>query len=223
MKRTIKGIVLDVDGTLVDSNDQHARAWCGALEAHGLRAPYAPVRKLIGMGGDKLFPRLTGLREDTAMGKGVAKLRGEIFRREYLPRIEPFEGSREMVQSLLDHGIKIAIASSAESRERDALLEVAGVAELLARNAKRANAARSKPDPEIVKTALRKLRLPRGRVLMIGDTPYDVQAAALAGIRTIALRCGRGWRDDDLVGAIAIHDDPSALVSVLETAGGLPG
>jgi HAD superfamily hydrolase (TIGR01509 family) len=141
----------------------------------------------------------------------VAKLRGEIYQREHLPRIQPIEGSRELVQGLVDRGIQIAIASSAERRERDALLEIAGVAEVLAGNARKASATRSKPDPEVVRTALRKLRLARQRVLMVGDTPYDVQAAALAGIRTIALRCGRGWADDDLVGALAIHDDPLAL------------
>jgi HAD superfamily hydrolase (TIGR01509 family) len=215
MTRALKGIVLDVDGTLVDSNDQHARAWCRALTAMGFQAPFTVVRRLIGMGGDKLFPRMTGMREDTAIGRRVGKLRARIFREEYLDRIRPFEGSRRLVQQLLDGGTKIAIASSAEERERDALLEIAGVSALLPKKAKRTSAKHSKPDPDIVRSALRTLRLPKEHVLMVGDTPYDIEAAALAGIRTIALRCGGAWRDDDLVGAVAIYDGPSALVSAL--------
>src|SRR5688572_8363620 len=171
VKPAIRGIVLDVDGTLVDSNDQQAQAWCAAFEARGFRAPYPVVRKLIGMGGDKLIPRMTGLREDTSMGKQLARLRGQIFRAEYLTGITPFEGSRAMVEHLIDRGIKVAVASSAEKAERDALLEIAGVAGLLSKSAGKASARRSKPDPQIVNAALKNLRLSRGHVLMVGDTP----------------------------------------------------
>lgn len=213
----IAGVVLDVDGTLVDSNDHHARAWCDALTAQGFPARFEVVRKLIGMGGDKLVPRMTGLREDSREGKRLGKLRGEVFRERYLPRVRPFRGSRAMVEALLDHGVEVAIATSAEPRERDALLEVAGVADLLARDKKRTDAERSKPDPDAVHAALAKLRVPVRRAVMVGDTPYDVEAAALAGIRTIAFRCG-GWDDADLAGAIAIHDGPWSLAAALRAA-----
>lgn len=211
MSRTISAIVLDVDGTLVDSNQQHARAWCEALEANGFRASYAVVRKLIGMGGDKLFPRMTGFAEDTPIGKKASKLRGDIFRKKYLPKIKALRGSREMVQRMSRSGVEIAIATSADEKDLRALLEIADVADLIEKKASSADAKRSKPDPGIVTAALRKLDVPKKKVLMVGDTPYDIEAAALAGIRTIAFRSGGGWTDDELVGALEICDGPWEL------------
>jgi HAD superfamily hydrolase (TIGR01509 family) len=207
----IQGVVLDVDGTLVDSNDRHTRAWCDALEACGFRAPFRAVRRLIGMGSDKLIPRITGHAHETAIGKKLSKLRGERFREDHLARVRPFDGSRALVERFLERGIRVAIASSAAPKERDALLEIAGVAELLEEKKKNTDAAKSKPDPDIVRAALAKLDLPARRVLMIGDTPYDVQAGAVAGIRTIAFRSGGEWDDDELIGALAIVDGPRAL------------
>jgi HAD superfamily hydrolase (TIGR01509 family) len=207
--------VLDVDGTLVDSNDRHTRAWCDALEECGFHAPFRAVRRLIGMGGDKLVPRISGFAEDTPIGKKLSKLRGERFREEHLARVRPFDGARAMVEAFLARGIRIAIASSAEPDERDALLEIAGVADLLEEKKKDTDAENSKPDPDIVSAALAKLSVPARHVLMIGDTPYDVQAGAVAGVRTIAFRCGGEWSDDELAGALAIADGPRAVAQSL--------
>jgi phosphoglycolate phosphatase-like HAD superfamily hydrolase len=213
----VKGVVLDVDGTLVDSNHQHACAWCAALEASGFAAPYATVRRLIGMGGDKLFPRMTGFAEDTPIGVETGTRRAEIFRSKYLPHLEPFAGTREMVKQWLDAGIAIAIASSADKRDLMDLLKIANVDDLIEQIASSEDAERSKPDPGIVKAAVDKLKVPRGHVLMVGDTPYDVEAAALAGIRTIAFRSG-GWADEELVGALHIYDGPWACTWQLDCA-----
>jgi phosphoglycolate phosphatase-like HAD superfamily hydrolase len=216
--RTLQAVILDVDGTLVDSNDAHARAWCDAFHALGFRAALPVVRGLIGMGGDKLIPRVTGLGADTRAGKEVARLRGAIFLDDYLEDVRAFRGSRRLVEVLLERGLRVAIASSSELRERDALLEIAGVAELLRRSESSTDAEKSKPDPDVVHAGLARRRVAKARVLLVGDTPYDVQAAAIAGVRTIALRCG-GWDDDELAGALAIHDGPWALARVLERQG----
>ena len=215
MQKNIRAVVLDVDGTLVDSNDHHARAWCEALEANGFRASYATVRKLIGMGGDKLFPRMTGLSVKTRLGKEVSKVRGDIFRSKYLPEIRPLAGSRDLVERFKKAGIAIVIATSASKKDLKALLEIADVADLIKDYVSASDAERSKPDPDIVETALKKLAVPKKKVLMIGDTPYDIEAAALAGIRTIAFRSGGVWTDDELVGALEVYDGPSELAQSL--------
>lgn len=90
----MRGVIFDVDGTLVDSNDQHARAWVDALAEAGFPVPYDKVRPLIGMGGDKVLPKLTGLSDDDEKGKRIAERREQIFDEEYLPQVRPFPGAR---------------------------------------------------------------------------------------------------------------------------------
>jgi HAD superfamily hydrolase (TIGR01509 family) len=167
------------------------------------------------MGGDKLFPRITGLSEDTPLGKEVSKARGAIFRSKYLPEIKAFSGSRELVERLREASMVVVIATSADKQDLTALLEIADVEDLIEDHVSASDAERSKPDPDIVKAALKRLAVPKEQVLMIGDTPYDIEAAALAGIRTIAFRSGGVWTDDDLVGALEIYDGPSELAQSL--------
>src|SRR3954467_6470327 len=88
-----RGIMFDVDGTLVDSNDAHARAWVEALAEHGRRVAYDEVRRRIGMGGDKLLPAVTGIDAESAEGKAISKRRGEIFLAKYLPTLKPTPGA----------------------------------------------------------------------------------------------------------------------------------
>jgi HAD superfamily hydrolase (TIGR01509 family) len=117
---------------------------------------------------------------------------------------------RELLQKLTDMGLRLAVASSAGQDELDALLRVAGATEYLEAQSDADDAARSKPDPDIVQAALRKLKLPAARCVMIGDTPYDAEAAAHAGVAFIGLRCG-GWGERDLQPALAVYADPAAL------------
>jgi len=204
-------VIFDVDGTLVDSNDAHARAWVDAFAEHGITAAYDQVRRAIGMGGDKLMPLVSGFEEDSAAGKPIVKRRKEIFKNVWLPRLHPFEDTRELVQRLVGDGFTLAIASSASDEELHPLLEVARVADLIPTRTSSDDADRSKPDPDIVKAALKRAGCPRERAVMIGDTPYDVEAALRAGIQIIALTCG-GWTRQDLSGAIEMYDDPADLL-----------
>src|SRR5829696_4296497 len=113
MAKPVRGIILDIDGTLVDSNDAHARAWVEALAEHGIQVPFEKVRRLIGMGGDKLMPRVCGIREDSPEGKKISKRRKEIFRERYLPSLRPCRGARELLQRMHAGGLKLVVASSA--------------------------------------------------------------------------------------------------------------
>jgi HAD superfamily hydrolase (TIGR01509 family) len=213
----IRGVILDVDGTLVDSNDAHARAWVDAFEEFGHWVQVEEVRRLIGMGGDKLLPALSGVSESSPEGKKIGERRAEIFMQRYLPALRAIPGAKELLRELRDRGFKVVVASSARKEELDRLLEIVGAGGLVEDTTSSSDAERSKPDPDIVQAALDNLRLPREEVMMIGDTPYDIQAAAKAGLRTIGFRSG-GWSDTGLKGAVAIYDGPADLRAHFETS-----
>ena len=205
-------MILDVDGTLVDSNDAHAHAWVAAFASAGITVAFDRVRRAIGMGGDKLMPAVSGISEDSPQGKQIAERRGEIFREQYLPRLRPFPGTRALLQRLADAGLTLAIASSAKEDELHPLLEVAGVADLVRMRTSSDDAENSKPDPDIVHAALDRTGSAPDQTIMIGDTPYDVEAALRAGIRIVGVTSG-GWQRDDLRGAVEVYDGPGDLLA----------
>jgi phosphoglycolate phosphatase-like HAD superfamily hydrolase len=211
-QETIEGVIFDVDGTLIDSNDAHAHAWVDALVEFGFDVSFEEARPLIGMGGDKVVPTLAGLEEDDERGERISKRRGEIFMEKYFPGVRAFPKTRELFVHLREAGLRIVIASSAKKEELDHFLDRARVRDLVEDKASSSDAESSKPDPDILHAALEKLGLEADQVVMVGDTPYDVEAASRAGIRTIALRSG-GWSDEDLAGTIAIYDDPADLLA----------
>jgi HAD superfamily hydrolase (TIGR01509 family) len=211
MTERIRGVILDIDGTLINSNDAHARAWVAALAEQQVQVSFAAVRKLIGMGGDKLLPAIANIEEGSPFGTKISERRAQIFEREHLPALKAFPKVRELLLRMRGAGLSLAVASSAKKEELARLLEIANVRDLIEDATSSSDARNSKPDPEIVRAALDKLALGAPHVLMIGDTPYDVAAASQAGIRSIAFRCG-GRSDADLAGAIAIYDGPADLL-----------
>jgi HAD superfamily hydrolase (TIGR01509 family) len=208
-------VLLDVDGTLVDSNDAHAHAWVAAFEEANVRVEFARVRRCIGMGSDKLMPLTCGISEDTREGKRISQRRGDIFKAQWLPGLKPFADAERLVKELKARGLTIVAASSAKEDELRPLLEIAGAAWILDDATSSDDADGSKPDPDIIVAALRRARVAAEDAVMIGDTPYDVEAARRAGVRTIAFRCG-GWSDEQLQGAIAVYDGPWDLVAHLD-------
>ncbi len=217
MPSRLKGILLDIDGTLVDSNNAHALAWQEVLQEFGRVVPFEEVRRRIGMGGDKLLAELAGVQEDSPLGRRISSRRGDLFKSRYLPVLRPFPGVRELLSRMRRDGLKMVIATSAAEDEMKALLEIAGAAGIIEDETSPDDAGSSKPDPDIVQTALKKSGFDPGEVMMLGDTPYDVRAAAAAGVEAIALRCG-GWRDEDLAGASAIYDSPADLLAHYDTS-----
>ncbi|MEO5818545.1 MAG: HAD family hydrolase [Gemmatimonadaceae bacterium] len=213
----LRVVLFDIDGTLVDSNDAHTRAWIGALAEHGYEVLFEQLRPLIGMGGDKLLPTLVGLDHESGEATRIGETRRELFKRE-LPMLRPTRGARDLLALLESEGLELVIATSAREEEVQLLLEQAGVADLITAKASADDAERSKPDPDIVQAALRKSGRYAGHSLMIGDTPYDIAAASGARVPAIALRCGGWWSDDDFRGAIAIYDDPGDLAKHFATS-----
>jgi HAD superfamily hydrolase (TIGR01509 family) len=204
-------VLLDVDGTLVDSNDAHARAWVEALAAHGHRVPFEKVRSLIGKGGDKLLAETVEIDKDSDAGQSIDQLRSQVFKEKELPGLKPFPAARELLQRMADDGLRLVVATSAKEEEMNALIDIVGVKELLFKRTSSDDADNSKPDPDIVRGALRKAGAKANEAWMLGDTPYDVEAAARAGVQTVALRSG-GWGDEALRRAIAIYDDARQLL-----------
>jgi HAD superfamily hydrolase (TIGR01509 family) len=210
-----KGVVLDVDGTLVDSNLAHARAWYEVLSEAGYTVSVEHLRRLIGMGSDKLLPAAIGVEKDSAEGKRLTQVRGKLFEECYLPRLKPTRGARELLEHLRANGHKLVVASSAENDELRALLDIVGAADLVQDTTTSSDVEESKPDPDVVQSALTKLGLPPERSVMLGDTPYDVEAASRAGVPIIGVRCG-GWRDADLHGAVVVFDDPADVLAHIQ-------
>jgi HAD superfamily hydrolase (TIGR01509 family) len=214
--KTVRGVILDVDGTLVDSNDAHAHAWVLALEQGGHQIRFDQVRPLIGMGGDKIIPRLTGLAPHGASARLISERRRHIFAQAYMLLLRPQPGARHLVLALKERGLSVAVASSAEESELAGLLRLAEVDGLVEHVVSKDEAGgHSKPDADAVAAALEFIDLPAEEVVMIGDTPYDIEAAAKVGIGTIALRCG-GFSSQDLADALAVYKDPQDLTNDLE-------
>jgi HAD superfamily hydrolase (TIGR01509 family) len=208
----LDGVILDIDGTLVLSNDAHAQSWVEAFANHGYEVPYDQVRPLMGMGGDQLMPKLVPeLNDEAEPGKTIASEHKELVLNKYRPQLKPTNGARELVEKLFADGLHVVVATSASERELAVMLNVADVEDLLHETTTSADAENSKPAPDIVEAALKKAQLDPDRVVMLADTPYDIEAAGKAGVKVIAVRCG-GFSDQDLEGAIAIYDDPADLL-----------
>jgi HAD superfamily hydrolase (TIGR01549 family) len=207
----IRGVILDVDGTLVDSNDAHAHAWVEAMAESGYSVPFEKVRPLIGMGGDKVLPETIGVDNSSPEGQKISKRRSEIFKERYLSTVRPFPRAQDLLNHMRERGLKLAVASSAKPDELRDLLKIVGAADLIQDKSSAEDTSNSKPSPDVMQITLQKIGMPPAEVLMIGDTAYDIEAAKKVGVGTIAFRCG-GWKDADLAGAIAIYDGPADLL-----------
>jgi len=211
-------VLLDIDGTLVDSTAAHARSWTDAVAEAGLPVPSEhDARRLVGMGADHILPRLApGLDPE---GDEAARLRGrvgELFRERHLPGVRAFPAVRELLLRMRGEGLRLVAASSARRENVGHLLEIAGVADLIEASTSSSDVERSKPEPDIIEAALEKSGCAsRDSALMLGDTPYDIEAARRAGVGCVVLRCGGHgcWRDANLAGAVALYDDPADLLA----------
>lgn len=206
----IRAALLDVDGTLLASNDAQARSWSDALAENDHPAEYEAIRRSIGLGGDRLLRSVAGLDENQEPGKTISRRRLEIFLERYAAGLAPTPGARALVAWLRERGTRIVIATGATAAEVDTLLRSAGIDDLIDATVTADDAAQTKPAPDIVLAALERAGVPAADAVMIGDTPYDVISAQAAAVQAIALRCG-GWSDADLAGA-SVFADPQELL-----------
>lgn len=210
---TLRAVILDIDGTLIDSNDAHAHAFVEAADELGMDgAGFEEIREMIGMGGDKLIPEAFGFEEESPEGERLSDAKGRIFSERYLPAIRPTPGARELLERLRADGYTLVVATSAGGDVLDDLLRAAGVQDLVEDATSASDVEDSKPEPDAVKAALRKAGAAPDEAVMIGDTPYDVEAATRAGVAILAVRTG-GWDDASLKDAAGIYDDPADLLA----------
>jgi HAD superfamily hydrolase (TIGR01509 family) len=212
---TFEGILLDIDGTLVMSNDIQAKAWVEAFAAFGREISFEQVRPLIGMGGAQSIPLMTpGLSGEKGEGKQISDRRKELVLTKFASELKPTNGARQLVAKLQQEGLQIVIASSATQHELDVLLKAAQADDLLKDAPKTItnDADASKPDLGIIESALEKGGFQPEQVVMMGDAPYDIESAGKADVQTIVFRTG-GFSDDQLRDAIVIYEDPADLVA----------
>jgi phosphoglycolate phosphatase-like HAD superfamily hydrolase len=208
-------VIFDIDGTLVDSVDLHARAWQRALQQFGYDVPLPDVRAQIGKGGDQLLPVFVPAGDLERRGPDIEACRGELFKAEYLPRVRAFPAVRALFERILSAGQSIALASSAKQDEVRIYRRLADIDDLVTAQATGDDVERSKPHPDIFDVALERLGDPRpDDVIAVGDSPYDAEAAGKLGLATVGLLCG-GFDAARLraAGCVALYDDPADLLA----------
>ncbi len=211
----IKAVIFDIDGTLVDSVALHAKAWQEALHKFGHDVPFDAIRRQIGKGGDQLLPVFLTKEEISDYGDELEKYRGELFKKKYLSQVRPIPCVRELFQRLRHDGKQIALASSAKGDELETYKRIAHIEDLVDEETSSDDAERSKPHPDIFEAALARLRNVHPKeVVVVGDSPYDEQAAGKLGLRGIAVRSG-GFSDQDLraAGFSEIYNDVADLLN----------
>lgn len=187
--------ILDVDGTLVDTNYHHALAWHRALRAHDQRVPIWKVHRHIGMGGDQILDALIGSEAAAEQGEAIREAEGEAYE-ELIGEVEPLEGARELIEKLKGEGSTVILASSAKEREVDHYIDLLDARELVDDWTTSADVENTKPDPDLVHAALEKAGNDDPSV-MVGDSVWDVKAAQAAGLPTLAVLTG-GFSEAEL-------------------------
>lgn len=214
----IEAVIFDIDGTLVDSVDLHAQAWQETFNKFGYEVGFDEVRFQIGKGGDQLMPVFLPPDDLQRIGKELEKYRGDLFKEKYLPRVRAFPQVRELFERILGDGKRIALASSAKEDELKVYKELARVEDLVESETSKDDVEKSKPHPDIFQAALAELGgIAAERVIVVGDTQYDAEAAAKIGLHTIGLLCG-GFPEEVLrdAGCVAIYRDPAELLARYE-------
>ncbi len=208
--------ILDIDGTLVDTNYHHAVAWYRAFREHGIVLPLWRIHRHIGMGGDQMVPALTDDDTERRQGDAIRDAEKRHYT-ELIGEVEPMEGSRELLEECKRRGHTVILASSAKEDEVDHYLDLLDARELADAWTTSADVDATKPQPDLVNAALERAEAGPDDAVMVGDTPWDVQAAGRANVATIAVRTG-GFGADELreAGAAALFESVAELVARLD-------
>lgn len=209
------GFIFDLDGTLVDSNELHVDSWETAFRHFGKRFSRAQLEAQIGKGSDKYLPEFLSPEEIARFGKELDKYRSDLFKKEYLPRVQPFPRVQPLFAAIREAGGEIVLATSGKKSETKHYIELLDIGDLIAGATTADDAAESKPAPDILTAALAKLKdVPVSEALLIGDTRFDMEAAGKIGLPAIGVTCG-GTPELALreAGARAVFRDPADLLA----------
>ena len=211
----VEAALLDVDGTLIDSNYHHALAWYRAFHRHDIVLPLWRIHRAIGMGGDQLVPALVGPKLDEKQGDDIRAARDEIYKGGLMDEVAPLEGAHELIAELKDRGLRVVLASSSPKDELERYLDLLDARELADAWTTKDDVEATKPEPDLILAALEKAKTESA--MMVGDTPWDVEAASKAGLETLCVITG-GWSKQELreAGAIAVFESVDELRQRLE-------
>jgi HAD superfamily hydrolase (TIGR01509 family) len=206
----VEAALLDVDGTLIDSNYHHALAWYRAFRRHDIVLPMWRIHRVVGMGGDQLVPALVGRKVDAKKGDDIRAARDEIYQGELIKEVAPLEGAHELIAELKDRGLRIVLASSSPEDEVERYVGMLDARELADAWTTEDDAKATKPASDLILAALEKAQTEVA--VMVGDTPWDVEAANKAGIETVCVLTG-GWSKQELreAGAVAVFESVEEL------------
>jgi HAD superfamily hydrolase (TIGR01509 family) len=215
----IEAVLCDIDGTLVESNWLHAEAWQVAFGVIGIHLELEAIRKQIGKGGDELIPVFVPWWKRKHVEEPLKTFRSYIFRKDYLNRVKPLPQVREFLLRLRRSHIRLALATSANEPEIADYKRIANIEDLIEDQTSADDAPKSKPHPDIFTAALHSLELSPSKCLALGDTPYDAEAAGLAGLRTIGVMTG-GWSREELLeaGCIEVYESVADLLDQIENS-----
>jgi HAD superfamily hydrolase (TIGR01549 family) len=216
---SVDAILFDIDGTLVDSNEQHVLAYEEAFALVGASFSRQAIHDQIGKGSDMLLPALMP-NADEATHEQIGRDQVEIYMRKYLPHVRPFPGARDLLVRAFDAGQKLVLASSASKDCLEQYLDLLAVRDIVAATTSADDVEHTKPAPDIFAAALGKLEpIKPEQAMVVGDTPYDIQAAAKCGLGSIGVRSGK-FSDEVLMnaGAVALYDDVAALLADYENS-----
>lgn len=214
-KPTVEAVLLDIDGTLVDSNYVHVDAWSRAFREAGHEVPSWRVHRSIGMDGSKLLETLVG-SSDSAVAQEAKKLHGEYYA-DASSDLEVLPGARELLADLNSRGVTVVLATSAPESELSTLRDLLDVEDSVAVVTSGEDAEVAKPEPDIVAVALERAGVEAAHAVMVGDSVWDIESAGRAGVRAIGVRSGGISRGELLdAGAVAVFDDPADLLEHVE-------
>lgn len=208
--------VLDIDGTLVDTNYHHAIAWYRAFRQSAIVLPIWRIHRHIGMGGDQLITALTDEQTEDEKGE-VIRAAEKVLYMELIDEVQPMQNSRRLIEELKRRGHTVVLASSAKDDEVEHYLDLLDARELADGWTTSGDVKETKPQPDLVNAALERAGGSREEAVMVGDTPWDVRAASNAGVETLTVRTG-GFGDDELrhAGAVAVFESVAELCERLD-------
>ena len=209
-----KAVIFDVDGTLVDTVDLHTQAWVEAFKQEGYDIPYDELRQQIGKGGEKIVADFLSPEEVEKVGENITEFRKEFYQDKLISQSRPFDRVRELFERLKQDEIKIVLASSARPGSLDYYQEILKIKDLIDGATSTEDVEESKPAPDIFIAALDKLKgIEASDVIVVGDSPYDAQAASKIDLRTVGVLCG-GFSEETLKesGCIAIYKNPADIL-----------
>ena len=208
-------IIFDVDGTLIDSVKAHAAAWQIVLREFGFDVPFDNIRAEIGKGSDQLLKVFLSPDEIERVGEAISEKRAEIFKEQYMPIVSPFPGVRDLFERIREDGHSIVLGTSAKAEELETYLDRLGISDLVDGSTSADHVAKSKPNPDIFLAALGSIEgATPDDAYVIGDTPYDAQAACSGGMKPVGVLCG-GFSEEQLrqAGCVAVYPDVAAILA----------